>query len=133
MYFNVIKKNNWPQLIHALFWFVSMINIWLLAILQNIETPFYKALNQSKRTIPLLLYLICFTAIIYSLEKPANKFSLFFMLVVLLFFLTHSIICNQMINQDNTILSFSVRIIFIFAQYLICLYFTFSFRPKNVT
>ena len=35
-------------------------------------------------------------------------------------------------NQDNTIISLSVRVIFILAHYFICLYFTFDHRQKTL-
>ena len=142
------------------FWVALL--LYTFALLQELEAPFYKRLNEPKRGIALLLYLIYFMVIIFLLspnlkewfssitaytltitflsfiatihylEQPTNKFRLFFLLGILLLFLAASIICYQLFNQDNTIISLSVRIIFILAQYLICLYFTFAYRPKKL-
>jgi len=79
MCFNLFKKNNWPQLIHAPFLLVTIINTCLFTLLQNLEMSF-----------------------------------------------------DKRINQDNTIISHSVCVIFILAQHLICLYFTFTYRPKKL-
>ena len=142
------------------FWAALLLYIYV--IIQYLEIPFFKGLNQLKRAIPLLIYFIyfifimlllgpnlkgwfstitayaltitflSFIATIHCLEQPTNKFRRYFLIGILLLFLDASIICYQFFNQDNTIISLSVRVIFILAHYFICLYFTFDHRLKNI-
>ena len=143
------------------FW--ASLLLYTYTVIQYLEIPFYKNLSQPKKVIPLLIYAVYFVSImtllgpnlndwlitiaayaltvtflsyiatIYYLEQPKNKFRLYFLIGILLLFLDASIICYQLFNQDNTIISLSVRIIFILAQYLICIYFIFDHRPKQIT
>lgn len=143
------------------FWAALLLYIYV--IIQYLEIPFFKGLNQLKRAIPLLIYLIyfilimfllgpnlkewfstiaayaltitflSFIATIHYLEQPKNRFRRYFLIGILLLFLDASIICYQFFNKDNTIISISVRSIFILAHYLICLYFIFDHRLKNIS
>lgn len=80
----------------------------------------------------LTMTFLSFIATIHYLEQPTNRFRLYFLIGILLVFLNASIICYQLFNQNNTIISLSVRAIFILEHYLICLYFIFDHRPKNI-
>ena len=143
------------------FWAALLLYIYV--IIQYLEIPFFKGLNQLKRAIPLLIYLIyfilimfllgpnlkewfstiaayaltitflSFIATIHYLEQPKNRFRRYFLIGILLLFLDASIICYQFFNKDNTIISISVRSICILAHYLICLYFIFDHRLKNIS
>ena len=141
------------------FWAAML--LYTYVIIQNLDVPFYKNLRNPKRIIPLIIYLIyfilvitllgpnlkglfgvitayaltitflSFTATIYYLEDSKNQFRFHLLIGILLLFLDASIICYQLFNQGNTIIPLSVRIIFILAYYLICLYFVIDYQTQK--
>jgi uncharacterized membrane protein YhhN len=141
------------------FW--AAILLYTYVIIQHLDVPVYNNLRKPKRIIPLIIYLIyfilvitllgpnlkglfgvitayaltitflCFTATIYYLEDPKNQFRFYLLIGILLLFLDASIICYQLFNHGNTIISLSVRIIFILAHYLICLYFVLGHQTRK--
>ena len=141
------------------FW--AAILLYTYVIIQHLDVPVYNNLRKPMRIIPLIIYLIyfilvitllgpnlkglfgvitayaltitflCFTATIYYLEDPKNQFRFYLLIGILLLFLDASIICYQLFNHGNTIISLSVRIIFILAHYLICLYFVLGHQTRK--
>ena len=141
------------------FW--AAILLYTYVIIQHLDVPFYKNLRKPKRIIPLIIYLLyfiliitllgpnlkgffsvitayalaitflCFTATIYYLEDPKNQFRFYLLIGILLLFLDASIICYQLFNHGNAIIPLSVRIIFILAHYLICLYFVIDHQTQK--
>ncbi len=77
---------------------------------------------------------LAFLGFIVSLlymEKPKSKFRLSFLIGILLLFVDASIICYQLFIENNIAISVTVRGLYILAQLLICLYFTYAYAPKN--
>ena len=78
---------------------------------------------------------LAFLGFIVSLlfmENPKNKFRLSFLIGILILFVDASIICYQLFIEDNIIISVTVRGLYVLAQLLICLYFMYEHRPKNI-
>ena len=120
MYINIFNKSKWLLFSYGLLWLVLLLNIWGI----NAQNGIIDLTPIAFCTIAVTFLSII--AIIHYLEQPTNKFRRYFLIGILLLFLDASIICYQFFNQDNTIISLSVRVIFILAHYFICLYFTFD-------
>ena len=78
---------------------------------------------------------LAFLGFIVSLllmENLKNIFRLSFLLGILILFVDASIICYQLFVEDSIIISVTVRGLYILAQLLICLYFTYEHNLKTL-
>lgn len=126
MYINIFNKSKWLLFSYGLLWLVLLLNIWGI----NAQNGIIDLTPIAFCTIAVTF--LSFIATIHYLEQPTNKFRRYFLIGILLLLLDASIICYQFFNQDNTIISLSVRVIFILTYYYRFNFFAFFYQVKTL-